>query len=179
MTGRREIRHLIRNRIRNCVLVAQHISSSHNSAHEQELFKDFCNAASTSRCCWHYIFGLRYVDSFVPHVDENGDPSKESELRLEAALLIANGYQLADVKQWLLRLGKLGMLVGYRENTVHFDGSHVRCWMGTKDICTEVSISYQEIDVAKRAVEENREKEVDEELEELEREIVREAVGSA
>jgi hypothetical protein len=112
-TDSRESRHLIRNRIKNCVLVAQHISSNHDSAHERELFRDFCDAASTSHCCWHYIFGLRYnVNSFVHHVDEYGIRPKEGELLLESALLVANGYQLTDVKRWFLRLGKLRMLIG-------------------------------------------------------------------
>jgi hypothetical protein len=107
--------HLTRNRIRNCVLVAQHISANHSFAPEQDLYKKFCDAASTSRCCWNYIFSLRYeACAFVHNVDGHSVSSKESDLLLESALLVTDGYSLREVKHWLIRLGRLGMLVGYR-----------------------------------------------------------------
>lgn len=106
-------------RMRNCVLVAQHLSSNHNRKHELSLYKTFCTAASTSRYCWWYIFVLQCVsNSFVYGVDDYGGSARECDILLEVSLLVATGHQLTDVKRWMVRLGKLGMLVGYREHDV-------------------------------------------------------------
>jgi hypothetical protein len=182
-TGR--CQHPIGNRIRNCVLVAQHICSNHSSAHEQELLKVFCTAASTSRCCWDYVLSLRYnTDRFVYHVDKKRVFLKEGDILLEAALLVANGYDLADAKHWLLRLGKLGMLVGYRNDTVHIDRLDMGCSIrGTVtdvqvDICSLGGSSYQDLEEAEIGMaisgKYDFEREADEELEVLERELCEE-----
>ena len=133
-----EITQPIVSRIRNCVLVAQHIDSNHDALYEDQLVRMFCSAASTSNCCSGYIFTLLYstnarvwqVDgqgssleygSLHPHLELalgwNGRRSSgpgHGDVLLEVALLVANGFQLTEVKRWLLRLGRLGMLRGYR-----------------------------------------------------------------
>jgi hypothetical protein len=166
--------HPIKNRIRNCILVAQHVSSNHNIALERELYKKFCDAASTSRCCWNYTFSLRHhVNVFVHHVDEYGISLKASDLRLETALLVANGYQLAEVKHWLIRLGRLGMLVGYRTYAIR-GFSAVTAWERTEDVCSlavDIDIDDEEIEAAMMEERKISEQELDEDFDELERGI--------
>jgi hypothetical protein len=166
---------LIRNRIRNCVLVAQHISADHSFALEQQLYKRFCDAASTSRCCWNYIFSLRYqACAFVHGVDRHSVSSKESDLLLESALLVANGYPLREVKHWFIRLGRLGMLVGYRGKDMHsftwtgtekvgMMGTADVCELGTEDICTlGLDVSYEQFEAAEMEGRKKFERELDE-----------------
>ncbi|KAI4695441.1 uncharacterized protein J4E84_002067 [Alternaria hordeiaustralica] len=125
-------------RIKNCVLVAQHLSADYSMQNEQLLYEKLCAVASVSRCCWNYIFTLWYVGghAFIDGVDEDGAFSREKDILLEISLLLAIGYQLAEVKRWMLRLSRLGMLVGYREHAVKRPGSAFDGRIdGTIDVC--------------------------------------------
>jgi hypothetical protein len=166
-------------RIKNCVLVAQHLSSEHSMQAEQRLYKTFCTAASTSCYCWSYIFTLRHGNNtFVHGVDDIGDYQRKRDILLEVSLLVANGYQLKDVNRWMARLGRLGMLVGYREHlpAVKVPGRHspgVRL-----DVCSIGRLPLllpeewmQQVEDGITMEEQWLDQEVDEELEDLERHV--------
>ncbi|KAF2850912.1 hypothetical protein T440DRAFT_478812 [Plenodomus tracheiphilus IPT5] len=102
---------LIIHRIKNCARIARCIDRRNSVGYRDDLIRTFCTSASTSRSCWHYILEpvqyIQYVDDRVAHFIED-------DLLLEAALLVANGYQFEDVKMWMVRLGRRGLLTGYR-----------------------------------------------------------------
>jgi hypothetical protein len=166
--------HAMTHRIRNCVLVAQHLSSDHNMQAEQLLYKKICIVASASRCCWNYIFILRYNShAFVDDVDYDGNPPRHRDILLEVSLLVATGYQLADVRRWMVRLGRLGMLAGYREHAVK---RPKRRWGDAGHENPQVHVQYssspewdQWFEDSLRAEEEALDRAVDEEIEDLER----------
>jgi len=170
--------HFMAHRIKNCVLVAQHLSADYSMQNEQLLYERLCAVASASRCCWNYIFTLWYVGShaFIDGVDEDGAFSREKDILLEFSLLLAIGYQLADVRRWMLRLGRLGMLVGYREHAVKRPD---RAFGGTINICRfpvgeqvlqveDFARTEEELESI-RAAGEALDREVDDEFEDLER----------
>ena len=113
---------------------------------------------------------------FIDGVDEDGAFSREKDGLLEFSLLLAIGYQLADVKRWMLRLGRLGMLVGYREHAVKRPD---RALDGTIDVCRfpvgeqvlqveDFALKEEELESV-RATGEALDREVDGEFEDLER----------
>ena len=165
-------------RLKNCVLVAQHLSADYSMQNEQLLYGRLCAVASASRCCWNYIFTLWYVGShaFINGVDEDGAFSREKDILLEVSLLLAIGYQLGDVRRWMLRLGRLGMLVGYREHAVKrpdraFDGAIDVCRFPVGEQVLQVddfARTEEELESI-RAAGEALDREVDDELEDLER----------
>jgi hypothetical protein len=177
--------HFMMYRMKNCVLVAQHLSSNHNIKHGLLLYQTFCAAASTSRCCWWYIFELQYGSNpFVYGVDNHGGSAREHDILLEVSILVASGYQLADVKRWMVRLGGLGLLAGYRELAMRPPNKLVSrpqptCGLRIDGPCgPPASLSDEEIaslttqpyDPETRAAEVDRD--IDEELEVMEREIL-------
>jgi hypothetical protein len=101
---------------------------------------------------------------------------------LESALLVANGYPLREVKHWLIRLGRLGMLVGYRGKHMHgftWTGTEEVGMMGTADvyelgtvdICTlGTDMSYEQFEAAEMEGRRKFERELDKEFAMLERE---------
>lgn len=167
--------HPIAYRIKNCVLVAQHLSFDHNAQQEQQLYKTFCNSASASYYCRRYIFDFRCgLKEPVLGVDKPGGFAREGDILLEVSLLVANGYQLTKVKRWMVRLGKLGLLAGYREHDIprapvcglRIDGP---CTLGSHE-----SLSREEIYLAITQPSSSSmwERETDQELEEIERQIL-------
>lgn len=127
---------LIMARLRNCLLIARCIDSDDARARRDDLLETLCATASTSLCCWAYIFMLRFDRyRFVYHVDEAGTTAKQGDLRLEAALLVATGYKIEDVKEWMVRLGCKGKLIDYRTRLVMVEREH-RERPIYEDICT-------------------------------------------
>lgn len=169
-------------RIKNCVLVAQHLSADYSVQNEQLLYKKLCTVVSSSRCCWNYIFTLRYSngDAFVHCVDHSGAFPREQDILLEVSLLLVIGYQLADVRRWMLRLGRLGMLVGYREHAV-YSKRPGRVLVGRSDLWplsaqVQLHMQYDSASWAEeafeesvRASEEALDQEIDDEFRDLER----------
>ena len=173
--------HLMAHRIKNCVLVAQHLSADYSMQSEQLLYERLCAVASASRCCWNYIFTLWYVGghAFIDGVDDDGAFSRKKDILLEVSLLLATGYQLAEVRRWMLRLGRLGMLVGYREHAVKRPD---RALDGTIDVCRfpvgeqvlqveDAARTEEEFDESIRTAGEILDREVDDEFEDLERRL--------
>ena len=170
--------HFMAHRLKNCVLVAQHLSADYSMQNEQLLYGRLCAVASASRCCWNYIFILRYNShAFVDDVDDDGRPAMHRDILLEVSLLVATGYQLADVRRWMARLGRLGMLAGYREHAVK---RPERRWGNARYGNDRVHVQYtsspewdqwisEQIEDGMRAEEEALDREVDEEFENLER----------
>lgn len=66
-----------------------------------------CTTASTSRRCFSYIYTM-LRSGLGAHVGFDDD------VLLEAALLVACGYEIDDVKTWMVKLGRKGFLRGYR-----------------------------------------------------------------
>ena len=173
--------HPIAYRIKNCVLVAQHLSFDHNAQREQQLYKKFCTSASASYCCRRYIFDFRYGPKEpVLGVDNPGGFARESDILLEVSLLVANGYQFTKVKRWMVRLGRLGLLAGYREHAIPHRIVSVSapvCGLRIRDPCTlgsHESLSREEIYLAltQPSLSSMWEREIDQELEEIERQIL-------
>jgi hypothetical protein len=94
-------------RIRNCTLVARCIDANHDPTHRRELVEMLCTTASTSRRCFSYIYTM-LRSGLGAHVGFDDD------VLLEAALLVACGYEIDDVKTWMVKLGRKGFLRGYR-----------------------------------------------------------------
>ncbi|KAG9185333.1 hypothetical protein G6011_07877 [Alternaria panax] len=175
--------HPIAYRIKNCVLVAQHLSSDHNIQHEQHMYKIFCAAASTSHSCMRYISGLRYSrTASVSGVDNPGGSKREGDVLLEVSLLVANGYQLEDAKRWMRRLGRLGMLVGYRGYFVQLPNGQQYLldqvdaqyeWVNEECFrCGRVHRVEEQLEEAGRMARDELERELDEELEDMERHVL-------
>ena len=173
--------HPIAYRIKNCVLVAQHLSFDHNAQQEQQLYKRFCTSASASYCCRRYIFDFRCgFKEQVLCVDNPGGFAREGDILLEVSLLVANGYQLTKVKRWMVRLGRLGLLAGYREHAIPrriVSVSAPVCGLRIDGLCTlgsHESVSEEEIAEAITQPSSSNmwKREVDQELEEIERQLL-------
>ncbi|CAN9437930.1 unnamed protein product [Alternaria alternata] len=173
--------HPIAYRIKNCVLVAQHLLFDHNAQQEQQLYKRFCTSASASYCCREYIFDFRCgFREPVLGVDNPGGFAREGDILLEVSLLVANGYQLTKVKQWMVRLGRLGLLAGYREYAIPrriVGVSRPVCGFVFDGLCTlgsHESVSEEEIAEAITQPSSSNmwEREIDQELEEIERQML-------
>lgn len=119
---------VITHRIRNCVLIAQYIDANHSSTYQQELLRKFCLAASSLRYCWSYIFTLRDREPRGDgHVDQHNVFLREMNQRLEVALLVANGYEVEEVKKKMNRLEKMGKLIGHKSLVVYGSGARWDC----------------------------------------------------
>jgi hypothetical protein len=81
--------------------------TEYSLVHQRELTEEFCEAASTSIYCWEYAF-LRRQDSGTSGYCTSVDVKNHAYL--EIALLVANGYGFADVKSWMIILGRKGIM---------------------------------------------------------------------
>jgi hypothetical protein len=97
----------ITERIQDCTSIACHIDRNRSLSHQRDLTRMFCNAASTSIFCWEYTFLLVW-DPYMRANNRTADT--QHDIHLEAALLIACGYELADVKKWMMILGTRNQL---------------------------------------------------------------------
>ncbi|CAO2651291.1 Nn.00g095880.m01.CDS01 [Neocucurbitaria sp. VM-36] len=127
-SSRRHIRTpRIANRVRNCTTIATHIATTsgslpfHVTHSARTLMQSFCNAASTSAYCQEYMF-------MPTQYDARFKSCAEGDMYLEAALLVANGYPIEEVKIWMVRLAKEGKLMRYRKNSGLGVGGCSRGW---------------------------------------------------
>jgi hypothetical protein len=97
----------IADRILDCTSIACCIERKYSLAHQRELTRKFCKAASTSIYCWEYAF-LRRQASWNRGYHSSLDVKNHAFLEL--ALLVASGYDFADVKSWMIILGRKGKL---------------------------------------------------------------------
>jgi hypothetical protein len=92
------------NRIENCTRIAQQIDQDDSESHAQDLTRMFCIAASTSRYCWMHIFYAYTTGCFRSRKVKYSTPRDNAYL--EAALLVASGYKIAEVKECMAKLPK-------------------------------------------------------------------------
>lgn len=108
-------------RIRNCKTIADNIPSTHapddsneGSSHlsdtlgmeSKSMLYRLCVMASTSHYCHQYIYTYEYYSSSFKS-------SAEGDAYLEAALLVACGFAIEDVKSAMVKLAKEGKLARY------------------------------------------------------------------
>jgi hypothetical protein len=124
----------ITDRIFNCTLIAQHMDRQHSASHQHDLIRMFCTAASTSLCCWQYIFQWRStrVEKRYTYMDCR-DANVVEDVYLEAALLVASGYGIEAVKRWMIKLGR-----GKKLKRSTSENWHREEWDG--GMCVEVYI---------------------------------------
>lgn len=97
-------------------MIAQYLTHAHpGSARHCDLGKLFSTVASTSRYCWSYIFAPCVYDNELVEWGD-GVSLKLADVYLEAALLVACGYGIDEVKRGLRACGRMGGLQGYRQD---------------------------------------------------------------
>jgi hypothetical protein len=119
----------IADRIQNCTTIAMHLGLPSNSPGKlpafsispRELMQRLCTAASTSIYCQEYIYMPSYYEQlFQTHA--------EGDACLEAALLVACGYEFAEVVKAMIKLVEMGELKPYLKGKYEWEVRRERRW---------------------------------------------------